>query len=497
MSYFESLGLDKRLLKVLEEIGYNEPTPIQERAIPEIVADRDVVASAQTGSGKTGAFLLPLLHRIASDKVECKGPRVLVLVPTRELAIQVSGESQKYSKQMPFLKTACIYGGVPYFKQKKMLQRGCDVMVATPGRLIDLMDQRKVNLSNVEALVLDEADRMLDMGFIEPVEQIAEACGADRQTLMFSATIDKKILRLSKNLQIDPVEIEMVTEMSTDHIEQRLYYVDHVSHKMQLIDRLISDKNIYQAIVFTSTKRKADELADHFSGNGYATAALHGDMNQRQRTRTIEQLRKGNLQVLVATDVAARGIDVASITHVINFDLPTQAEDYVHRIGRTGRAGATGVAYTFATYREDRDLGEIAKRIGKPMKVHTEEGLEPRPQSQGRGGPRGRSGGFKSGFGGRGGKPGFGGRNGKSSFGGRSGKPSFGGRNGKPGGGKAGAGAGGGRSGEGRSGEGRSGEGRSGKPAFGNSGAKRFGGPKGGGSARRSGGPGKRVAGKR
>ncbi|SCA64116.1 ATP-dependent RNA helicase RhlE [Chlamydiales bacterium SCGC AG-110-P3] len=394
MSYFESLELDKRLLKVLGEIGYKEPTPIQERAIPEIIAERDIVASAQTGSGKTGSFLLPLLHRLTIKKVErSKGPRVVVLVPTRELAIQVAGESQKYSKQLPFLTTVCIYGGVPYFKQKRMLARGCDVMVATPGRLIDLMEQGRVDLKGVETLVLDEADRMLDMGFIGPVEEIAAACGKNRQTLLFSATIDKKILRLSSSLQNDPVEIEMASEVTSDHIEQRLYYVDNLNHKMQLIDRLIADKSIYQAIVFTSTKRKADELADHFSSNGYSSNALHGDMNQRQRTRTIEQLRKGKLQILVATDVAARGIDVLSLTHVINFDLPTQAEDYVHRIGRTGRAGATGTAYTFATYREERDLADIARLIGSQMKKHTVEGLEPRQQSASRRGPRGSAGG--------------------------------------------------------------------------------------------------------
>lgn len=376
---FNSFSLDHRLLEVLDQIGYKDPTPIQQMAIPKIQDGLDLVASAQTGTGKTAAFLLPVLHRLAAPFVrQSKGPRLLVLVPTRELAMQVAAEARKYSEKLPELKIACIYGGISYDVQKRALSKKLDVLVATPGRLIDLMGQNRVDLSKVEVLVLDEADRMLDMGFIGPVEQIASAMPKTRQTLLFSATIDKKILQLSKKLQNNPVEVRFEVDQALSvQIEQKLYYVDGIKHKMKLLDHLIENAEIGQAIVFTATKRKADELADHIQNKGYSSGALHGDMNQRQRTRTIDRLRNGNIQFLVATDVAARGIDIATLSHVINFDLPMQSEDFIHRIGRTGRAGASGIAISFATYQEENLITEIRKLTKTQMSSHTVAGLEP------------------------------------------------------------------------------------------------------------------------
>lgn len=378
-SNFKKFLLDDRILHVLEKIGYKEPTPIQEMAIPKILEGVDVIASAQTGTGKTAAFLLPVLHRFTEPFQRLsKGPRMVVLVPTRELAMQVAAEAKKYSANTPGIKIACIYGGVPYQVQRKALSKNLDILVATPGRLIDLMEQNQADLSQVEFFVLDEADRMLDMGFIGPVEQIAAQMPKNHQTLLFSATIDKKILHLSKKLQKDPVEIRFkVDEATSTQIEQKLYYVDGIKHKMKVLDHILENTDISQAIVFTATKRKADELADHIQASGYKSGALHGDMNQRQRTRTIGRLREGNIQFLVATDVAARGIDISTLSHVINFDLPTQSEDFVHRIGRTGRAGATGIAISFATYAEDSLLKEISSLMKTSMVLETIAGMEP------------------------------------------------------------------------------------------------------------------------
>lgn len=380
---FKNFCLDERILNVIEKIGYKEPTPIQNMAIPKILEGLDLVASAQTGTGKTAAFLLPVLHKLAAPyNRQSKGPRLVVLVPTRELAMQVAAEARKYSAELRGTQIACIYGGVPYTIQKKSLSKNLDILVATPGRLIDLMEQNRVDLSKVEVFILDEADRMLDMGFIGPVEQIASHMPAMRQTLLFSATIDKKILHLSKKLQKDPIEIRFQVDQATStQIEQKLYYVDGIKHKMRLLEHLLENTDISQAIVFTATKRKADELADHLQTKGYSSSSLHGDMNQRQRTRTIARLREGKIKFLVATDVAARGIDVATLSHVINFDLPAQSEDFIHRIGRTGRAGATGIAISFATYQEEGILREICKLTKNPMSSQVIEGMEPSSKS--------------------------------------------------------------------------------------------------------------------
>ncbi len=380
MSQFNQFGLDENILKLLSEIGYETPTPVQEGAIPLILEGHDVIASAQTGTGKTAAFMLPVVHMLSQPEFrEGSGPQILVLVPTRELACQVAAESEKFSKYLSKIKTVCIYGGVPYPPQRKALASRYEILVATPGRLIDHLEQGRVNLSNIKFFVLDEADRMLDMGFVDAVQEIVKAMPQKRQTLLFSATIDKKILPLSKKLQNNPRELKIEsTQTLQNNIEQRLYYVDGVKHKVQILEHLFEFGGIYQTIVFTSTIRQADELAMNMRKKGYASEALHGDMNQRQRTRTINHLRKGRIQFLIATDVAARGIDISTISHVINFDLPFQAEDFIHRIGRTGRAGATGIAITFATYREDALLSKICKLMGKTIEPHTIEGMEPK-----------------------------------------------------------------------------------------------------------------------
>ena len=385
MPDFNEFSLDRNLLKTLEEIGYEKPTPIQELAIPQVLKGLDIIASAQTGTGKTGAFLLPALQLLSKSPRQ-RGPRLLVLAPTRELAMQIASEAEKFSRHLPQMKTVCVYGGVPYPPQKRALSRPYDILVATPGRLLDHMERGFIDLSKVQMLVLDEADRMLDMGFIEPVEYIAEATPKNRQTLLFSATIDRKIQGISEKLQKNPFEIRVeADDLSKNNIEQHLYYADNLSHKIRLLDRLLENKEIEQAIVFISTKRQADEMAQSLRDKKHLAEALHGDMNQRQRSRTIEKLRRGQIHFLIATDVAARGIDIPALTHVINVDLPFKPEDYIHRIGRTGRAGAKGNAITFATYQEGYMVSKINKLLAKPIDLKTIEGLEPqsRPNAKG------------------------------------------------------------------------------------------------------------------
>ncbi len=382
MKTFDDSALDKKLIKTLSEIGYKKPTPIQKLAIPKALEGGDLIASAATGTGKTASFILPALDMLINSPLENKkkGPRLLVLVPTRELAIQVADAANKYSQHMSKVTTACIYGGVPYPLQRKILSRPYDILVATPGRLIDQMDNGRIDLSQVKTFVLDEADRMLDMGFIEPVKKIARRLPRRRQTLLFSATIDTKIKKISETLQTNPFLIKTeLEEKDKPKIDQRLYYVDGWNHKMQLLDNLLDDDTIDQAIVFTSTKVQADDLAHELKGKGFRTEALHGDIRQRQRTKTIDRLRQGKTRFLVATDVAARGIDIPQLSHVFNVDLPYQEEDYVHRIGRTGRAGSQGIAITFATYRENNRVSKIQKSFGSSLTTHTVEGLEPKP----------------------------------------------------------------------------------------------------------------------
>lgn len=386
---FEDLKLHPSIVKAIHDAGYTTPTPIQKQAIPELLSGHDIMASAQTGTGKTAAFMLPALHLLATPaKVQSRGPRVLVLTPTRELALQVSEAAKKYGKYLPRTKVISILGGMPYPLQNKLLSQPVDILVATPGRLIDHIQRGRIDFKRLEMLVLDEADRMLDMGFIDDVESIASATPSTRQTLLFSATLDGAIDKVAAKLLKTPKRIQVATQKARlDNIEQRLHYVDDMSHKNRLLNHVLRDEALKQAIVFTATKRDADTLADSLYAQGYAAAALHGDMNQRERTRTLTKLRSGGLRVLVATDVAARGIDIADITHVINFDLPKFAEDYVHRIGRTGRAGAAGIAVSFASNRDSAHLMKIERYTGQRIASHIIPGLEPRikqrPQSSG------------------------------------------------------------------------------------------------------------------
>ncbi len=392
---FASLGLNPSILKAIEESGYTVPTPIQAEAIPTVMAGHDLMASAQTGTGKTAAFILPSLHRIAEPSaVRSKGPRVLVLTPTRELAQQVSDAATKYGKNMR-LKVVSILGGMPYPLQNKLLSSPVDILVATPGRLIDHIERGRIDFSRLEILIMDEADRMLDMGFIDDVERIAAATPETRQTLLFSATLDGVIGNLASRLLKTPKRISVAAAKARhENIEQKLMYVDDMAHKNRLLDHILRDTELNQAIVFTATKRDADTLADSLSAQGHSAAALHGDMNQRERNRTLVNLRRGQVRVLVATDVAARGIDVAGISHVINFDLPKFAEDYVHRIGRTGRGGATGISVSFASNRDALHLKKIEQYTGQRIEAHTVAGLEPKfkprpaPSGRGNGAPR-------------------------------------------------------------------------------------------------------------
>ncbi|MEI8394658.1 MAG: DEAD/DEAH box helicase [Rhodospirillaceae bacterium] len=377
---FADLGLIPPLLKAIEGCGYQAPTPVQVRAVPAALAGRDLIASANTGTGKTAAFVLPALQRLALNQrpVGSFGPRILILSPTRELASQSLEAVRRYSK-FSRVNTGVIVGGMPYREQRRLLERRVDIIVATPGRLIDHLDRAWLDLSSVEFLVLDEADRMLDLGFLEPVEKIAAACPASRQTLLFTATVDAPMVRLAARLLRDPERIDIAgRQVAHEAIEQRLLRADDLDHKHRLLTHLAGCDDVAKAIVFAATKRDADRLAEDLGAKGHAAAALHGDMSQPQRNRTLDALRRGRIRLLVATDVAARGLDVADITHVINFDLPRVAEDYVHRIGRTGRAGASGIAYSFYTGKETGQVRAIERFLGKPLPAHTIPGLEPR-----------------------------------------------------------------------------------------------------------------------
>jgi superfamily II DNA/RNA helicase len=386
---FEELNLMQPLLQALSECGYDEPTPIQAQTIPMLLAGRDVIASAETGTGKTAAFILPALQRLteqprpAPKRRGAGVPRVLVLAPTRELAQQVATQSSRYGQNLR-LRTVCLFGGAPYPPQYRELERGVDVLVATPGRLIDHMERGRVDLSGLSMLVLDESDRMLDMGFQEDVERICSRAPAARQTVLFSATFDGAAGRLAAQLTRDAVRIDVrTTRTAPVAIEQRVHFADDRAHKYRILDHLLADAGTGQSIVFIATRRDAEMLAGKLQDEGHTAAALHGDMNQRERDRTLTRMRRGGVRTLVATDVAARGLDVPGITHVINFDLPRQAENYVHRIGRTGRAGASGVAVSLANATERGTLRQIERYTGAAIPAHVIPGLEPRVRAQG------------------------------------------------------------------------------------------------------------------
>ena len=376
---FELLNLDSALLRAIEESGYTTPTAIQAQAIPVITEGNDLMASAQTGTGKTAAFMLPALNLLATPHaLKSRGPRILVLVPTRELAAQVNEAARKYGKFIR-ARTVSIVGGMPYPLQNKLLSQPLDILVATPGRLLDHMERGRIDLSRLQMLILDEADRMLDMGFLPDVERICSQLSAERQTLLFSATLDGDIARIAKQILKNPKTIQVAGQKEKHaNIEQRLHYVDDMTHKNKLLEHLLIAPDMNQAIIFTSTKRHADLLAEDLYAAGHKTAALHGDMTQGARNRTLTKLRQGDVKVLVATDVAARGIDVQGISHVINYDLPKFAEDYVHRIGRTGRAGKTGIAISFASNMDRHILRKIEQFTGNGMTPTVIEGFEPK-----------------------------------------------------------------------------------------------------------------------
>jgi superfamily II DNA/RNA helicase len=408
---FDSLGLHEALTKAVADSGYDTATEVQLQAIPPALAGRDLMVSASTGSGKTASFILPALQRVLAargdnskrrEKGIVYGPRILVLAPTRELAMQVAKAADTYGRHVPGLRVTTIVGGVPYPAQLKALRGPLDILIATPGRLLDHLQTGKAVLENVEMLVLDEADRMLDMGFIDDINTIADHVPAARQTVMYSATFAGNVGNLARNLLRDPQRIDVASHTDTHvNIEQRLHWADNHHHKNALLDHILTGTELEQAVVFTSTQRDADWLADRLAELGHAVASLHGGMPQGRRNRVLQGLRSKHLRVLVATDVAARGIDVPTISHVINYGLPMKAEDYVHRIGRTGRAGRNGLAVTLA---ERMDVGMI-RRIQhfttQDIPVATVAGLEPKspeprmfaPRSAGAAPERGRFGG--------------------------------------------------------------------------------------------------------
>ncbi|QMT40536.1 DEAD/DEAH box helicase [Neisseria shayeganii] len=400
---FSDLLHDKNLLSALRSAGYEEPTPIQVQALPAALEGKDIMASAQTGSGKTAAFLLPSLQRITKrSEKPGKGPRILVLTPTRELAAQVEKNAQTYAQNMKWLRTVTLVGGSSFGFQIKALSRPVDVIVATPGRLMDHMRSGRIDFDRLEVLVLDEADRMLDMGFIDDIETIVAATPAERQTLLFSATWDGAVGKLARKLTRNPEVIEVARVDDQGKIDEQLLYCDDKNHKNRLLDHILRDANIDQCVIFTATKAMSEQLADELYDKGFAANCLHGDMPQGWRNRTLMDLRKGRIKILVATDVAARGIDVPTITHVINYDLPKQAEDYVHRIGRTGRAGRHGLALSFAEVNEYVMVHKIQKYINRTLPEVVIEGMEPtrkrnknaadKPNNKGRGGWGGKSG---------------------------------------------------------------------------------------------------------
>jgi superfamily II DNA/RNA helicase len=385
---FANLGLHETLLKSVADAGYETATEVQMKAIPVALAGKDLMVSSSTGSGKTASFILPALERIIAaradttqkrDRATVYGPRILVLTPTRELAMQVAKAASTYGRHVQGLRVATVVGGVPYPAQIKSLRGPLDILISTPGRLLDHLQTGKAVLEHVEMLVLDEADRMLDMGFIDDINTIADHVPATRQTVMFSATFAGHVGRLAQNLLRDPQRIDVSSHTDThENIEQRLHWADNHNHKNALLDHILTERAMEQALVFTSTQRDADWLADRLADMGHAVASLHGGMPQGRRNRVLQGLRTQQLKVLVATDVAARGIDVPSISHVINYGLPMKAEDYVHRIGRTGRAGKNGLAITLGERMDTGMIRRIQQVTTQNIPVSTIAGLEPK-----------------------------------------------------------------------------------------------------------------------
>jgi ATP-dependent RNA helicase RhlE len=396
---FDNLGLSADLLATVAREGYTEPTPVQSAAIPFILSGRDVLAAAQTGTGKTAAFVLPALERLRGHANSGFSParhpvRVLILTPTRELAVQVADAVKTYSRGSS-LRSAVVYGGTRIDPEIKLLWKGVEILVATPGRLLDHIGQRNVNLSQVEILVLDEADRMLDMGFVPDVRKIVALLPARRQTLLFSATFSDDIRRLAREFQHDPEIVEVAARNSiADNLTQVLYPVDQ-NRKADLLIHLIARDSMDQVLVFTRSKIGASRLASYLDRRGVSTSAIHGDRSQSERTRALEAFRGRFVKVLVATDVASRGLDIADLPYVVNFELPYEPQDYIHRIGRTGRAGASGTAISLVSPEEVDELRGVQRLLRKSIPCSVVEeylpdpSREPEPTERSRGGRSG------------------------------------------------------------------------------------------------------------
>lgn len=375
---FHHLGLSTDLLRAVAEQGYSEPTPIQQQAIPAILQGQDILASAQTGTGKTAGFTLPLLHRLSATNPSNgrRTPRALILTPTRELAAQVGDSVKTYGKYLP-LRSAVVYGGVRIETQIQALRRGVDILVATPGRLLDHLGQKTLDLSQVEVLVLDECDRMLDMGFIHDIRKILAKLPSSRQTLMFSATFSKAIQQLANTLLKSPTLVEVAPRnTAAEQVKQIVHPVDR-DRKRELLAYMISFYNWQQVLVFTRTKHGANRLAEQLAKDGLKTSAIHGNKTQAARTRALNDFKQGKVRVLVATDVASRGLDIEQLPHVVNFELPNVPEDYVHRIGRTGRAGNEGQAISLVCNDEYTFLKDIERLLKRALPKEVIPGYEP------------------------------------------------------------------------------------------------------------------------
>ncbi|HEV2235081.1 MAG TPA: DEAD/DEAH box helicase, partial [Ktedonobacterales bacterium] len=360
---FAELGLGPEALRAIQDLGYGAPTPIQEQTITLLLAGHDVIAQAPTGTGKTAAYGLPIVERLEVAELR---PQALVMAPTRELAIQVSEALQRLGKHREMV-TLPIYGGAPYERQFRALARGVQVIVGTPGRLMDHMRRGTVDLSHVRTVVLDEADEMLDMGFVEDIEYILQALPQERQSALFSATIPPRVARLAEQYLRDPRRVSVAAKEAVAPKVRQVYYEVAWPEKTEALARILDYEQPDSAIVFVRTRRDADEVAERLNGLGYIAQPIHGDLNQAQRERTLARFREGRTQLLVATDVAARGLDIPDVSHVINYDLPEDADAYVHRIGRTGRAGRSGEALTLVTPRERRALGMIERLIHRRL----------------------------------------------------------------------------------------------------------------------------------
>jgi ATP-dependent RNA helicase RhlE len=365
---FELLGLKPELLRAVSEKGYTTPSPIQSQAIPAVLSGRDLIAGAQTGTGKTAAFVLPMLQRLTESQQSGRTPRALVLTPTRELAAQVAESAREYGKYVS-LRTAVVFGGVSIGPQINALRSGCDLLIATPGRLLDLAEQRAVDLRDVQYFVLDEADRMLDMGFIHALRRILKLLPPQRQNLMFSATYSEEIRELAKRFLRDPATVEVAARNATaDRVDQTVYRVSK-DHKRHLLAHLIGNGNWHQVLVFTRTKHGANRLAQQLEANGIRSAAIHGNKSQGARVRALADFKDNKVVALVATEVAARGLDIKELPHVVNYELPNVPEDYVHRIGRTARAGGTGSAVSLVSPDEASLLRDIERVLRRSLPI--------------------------------------------------------------------------------------------------------------------------------